>query len=96
MTLILNRALNQRLYLMQVLCILLSPNFSQSLGPPVTLVPPPLRRCEKSPPMLTIDKSSTVWVAQDASPNVLRIDQTIEGDGAKTQIKIPFPTSQVK
>ena len=46
--------------------------------------------------MLTIDKSSTVWVAQDASPNVLRIDQSIEGEGAKTQIKIPFPTSQVK
>jgi len=53
-----------------------------------------LYECEKSPPMLTIDKSSTVWVAQDASPNVLRIDQSIEGEGAKTQIKIPFPTSQ--
>lgn len=46
--------------------------------------------------MLTIDWTSTVWVAQDASPNVLRIDQNIKGDGAKTQIKIPFPTSQVK
>lgn len=53
-----------------------------------------LYECEKSPPMLTIDKTSTVWVAQDASPNVLRIDQSIQGDGAKTQIKIPFPTSQ--
>ena len=44
--------------------------------------------------MLTIDKESTVWVAQDGSPNVLRIDPTKE-TGAKTQIKIPFPTSQV-
>ena len=46
--------------------------------------------------MLTIDKTSIVWVAQDGSPNVLRIDPAIEGPGAKTQIKIPFPTSQVK
>jgi len=53
-----------------------------------------LYECEKSPPMLTIDKTSTVWVAQDGSPNVLRIDPAIEGPGAKTQIKIPFPTSQ--
>ena len=45
--------------------------------------------------MLTIDKESTVWVAQDGSPNVLRIDPTLTGAGAKTQIKIPFPTSQV-
>lgn len=53
-----------------------------------------LYECEKSPPMLTIDKTSTVWVAQDSSPNVLRIDPTIKGAGAMTQIKIPFPTSQ--
>ena len=46
--------------------------------------------------MLTIDKESIVWVAQDGSPNVLRIDSAIEGPGVKTQIKIPFPTSQVK
>ena len=51
-----------------------------------------LFECLPSPPMITIDKQCNLWVPQDRSETIMRVDTTA---GATTQLKVPHPPPEL-